>query len=180
MKKRKVYVLRIGHRPSRDKRISTHVGLVARAFGADGIIYSNTNDRGLYQSLMKVVETWGGPFEVKLGGHWRQIIKDWKDRGGVVIHLTMYGENIEQSDILRKLRELEKDVLVVVGAEKVPGEVYDLADFNIAIGNQPHSEVAALAIFLDRLFEGKALKRVFEGAKVRVIPQRRGKRVVEL
>jgi len=180
MKKRKVYVLRIGHRPSRDKRISTHVGLVARAFGADGIIYSNTNDRGLYQSLMKVVETWGGPFEVKLGGHWRQIIKDWKDRGGVVIHLTMYGENIEQSDILRKLRELEKDVLVVVGAEKVPGEVYDLADFNIAIGNQPHSEVAALAIFLDRLFEGRELTKEFKNAKLKIIPQIRGKKVVKI
>jgi len=156
------------------------VGLVARAFGADGIIYSNTNDRGLYQSLMKVVETWGGPFEVKLGGHWRQIIKDWKDRGGVVIHLTMYGENIEQSDILRKLRELEKDVLVVVGAEKVPGEVYDLADFNIAIGNQPHSEVAALAIFLDRLFEGRELTKEFKNAKLKIIPQIRGKKVVKI
>ena len=40
----KVYVLRIGHRPGRDKRITTHVALVARAFGANGFILGDTCD----------------------------------------------------------------------------------------------------------------------------------------
>ncbi|MCD6448820.1 MAG: tRNA (cytidine(56)-2'-O)-methyltransferase, partial [Thermoplasmata archaeon] len=33
-----VVVYRYGHRISRDKRITTHVALVARAFNADGIV----------------------------------------------------------------------------------------------------------------------------------------------
>ena len=33
-----IIVLRIGHRIGRDKRITTHVALVARAFGANKII----------------------------------------------------------------------------------------------------------------------------------------------
>ncbi|WP_192806472.1 RNA methyltransferase [Saccharolobus islandicus] len=32
-----IYVLRLGHRPARDKRVTTHVILVARAFGAKGV-----------------------------------------------------------------------------------------------------------------------------------------------
>ncbi|TLZ95287.1 MAG: tRNA (cytidine(56)-2'-O)-methyltransferase, partial [Methanobacteriota archaeon] len=29
-----ITVLRLGHRPARDKRVTTHVALTARAFGA--------------------------------------------------------------------------------------------------------------------------------------------------
>ncbi|HID73768.1 MAG TPA: tRNA (cytidine(56)-2'-O)-methyltransferase, partial [Thermoplasmata archaeon] len=43
----------------------------------------------------------------------------------------------------------------------------------------PHSEVAALAIFLDRYFEGKELRRDFGGPK-RVIPHHRGKSVIDV
>jgi len=71
-------------------------------------------------------------------------------------------------------------LLVVVGAEKVPGELFELADFNVAVGNQPHSEVAALAVFLDRLFGGEELRREFPGARRRIVPSERGKRVLEL
>ncbi|RLE65423.1 MAG: tRNA (cytidine(56)-2'-O)-methyltransferase [Thermoprotei archaeon] len=175
-----IYVLRLGHRPSRDKRISTHVGLVARAFGADGIIYSNTNDYSLQESLKKVTQIWGGPFEVKVGGNWRNIIKEWKKKGGIVVHLTMYGENIATSNVLEEIREKTGDILIVVGSEKVPREVFDLADFNVAIGNQPHSEVSALAIFLDRFFCGKELMKEFYNARKKIIPQKKGKKVVEL
>ena len=33
-----VAVLRLGHRPGRDNRMTTHVGLTARALGADRVI----------------------------------------------------------------------------------------------------------------------------------------------
>jgi tRNA (cytidine56-2'-O)-methyltransferase len=50
----------------------------------------------------------------------------------------------------------------------------------VAVGNQPHSEVAALAILLDRLGHGKALDQLeFPGGKIKVIPCARGKNVVE-
>ncbi|HIQ55257.1 MAG TPA: tRNA (cytidine(56)-2'-O)-methyltransferase, partial [Pyrodictium sp.] len=73
-----------------------------------------------------------------------------------------------------------KPKLIVVGAEKVPPFFYEIADYNVAIGNQPHSEVAALAIFLDRLYEGKELHVHFEDAKLKIIPSRKGKHVVHL
>ena len=67
--------------------------------------------------------------------------------------------------------------MVVVGAEKVPREVYELADYNVSVGNQPHSEIAALAVFLDRLTDGGSLY-LDTGGRMKVIPNPRGKTVV--
>jgi tRNA (cytidine56-2'-O)-methyltransferase len=53
-----------------------------------------------------------------------------------------------------------------------------MSDFNMSIGNQPHSECAALAIFLDRFFEGKELVKEFKKAKIKVVPQERGKKTI--
>lgn len=171
-----VVVLRIGHRPGRDRRVSTHVGLVSRALGADGIVFADYEARKAKRSLEGVEEDWGGSFFVEGGESWREVIEDWHSSGGVVAHLTMYGIPVDE-----KISEIrEEDVLIVVGAEKVPSEIYDLADFNIAIGNQPHSEIAALAIFLDRLFKGKELEREFEGANRRILPSSSGKNVEKL
>ena len=64
--------------------------------------------------------------------------------------------------------------MIVIGAEKVPKELYDISDYNVSIGNQPHSEIAALAIFLDRLFEGKQLRQEFRG-KMKIVPSGKGK-----
>lgn len=90
------------------------------------------------------------------------------------VHLTMYGEPIKER--IEEIKK-ERDILVIVGAEKVPREVFDLADYNIAIGNQPHSEVAALAIFLDRYTEGGWQNKKFEG-EMEIVPMKKGKRVV--
>ncbi|MEM3213281.1 MAG: tRNA methyltransferase, partial [Metallosphaera sp.] len=69
-------------------------------------------------------------------------------------------------------------ILVIVGAEKVEGWYYHIADFNVAISNQPHSEVASLAIFLDRLYKGEQLNLIFGDSKISVIPTNGGKRVI--
>jgi len=176
----KIYVLRLGHRRERDKRISTHVGLVARAFGCDGIIYSGEYDDKLLDSIKKITETWGGPFNAEYNENWKSVIREFKKRGYVIVHLTMYGININDAEQeLKKLYE-DRNLLIIVGAEKVPPIVYQEADFNIAIGNQPHSEVAALAIFLDRIFEGKELEKNFKNAKIKIIPQERGKKVIKI
>ena len=68
--------------------------------------------------------------------------------------------------------------MVIVGAEKVPGEVYEMVNFNVAVGNQPHSEIAALAVFLDRYLKRKGLEKDFKG-KIKIIPCKKGKKVVE-
>jgi len=169
-----VYVLRLGHRPSRDKRISTHVALAARALGAKGIFVS-TKDEELEESVRDVAKRFGGDFEIKSGVKWRSVLREFE---GTKVHLTMYGMHIDEA-LPRIRRQAKGKMLIVVGAEKVPSEVYQEADFNVAVGNQPHSEVAALAIFLDRLGKGKGLKKDFQG-RIRVLPCERGKRVVNL
>jgi tRNA (cytidine56-2'-O)-methyltransferase len=73
--------------------------------------------------------------------------------------------------------DTKRKLLIIVGASKVPKEIYCISDYNIALGNQPHSEVSALAVFLDRLFGGKELTRTFKSAKIRIIPSQSGKMV---
>jgi tRNA (cytidine56-2'-O)-methyltransferase len=169
----RVVVLRLGHRPERDKRITTHVGLVARALGAEEMLLSG-RDSSIEESLNDAASRWGGSFRLKAGVSWKGEVLRWKEAGGKVVHLTMYGSNLP--DVIGDIRKCE-DILVVVGAEKVPAEMYDLADWNVGVGNQPHSEVAALAVFLDRLFEGAELSREFEGG-LKIIPSPHGKTVV--
>ena len=168
-----ITVLRIGHRPQRDKRITTHVALVARAFGADRIVIT-TKDEKIEKTVKDIVQRFGGNFEILSGVPLKKAIKDFK---GTIVHLTMYGLPVD--DVIPKISKNE-NLMVIVGAEKVPKEIYEIADFNVGAGNQPHSEVAALAIFLDRFFEGEELKRDFENAKMKVIPQERGKKVINL
>lgn len=166
-----IVVLRLGHRPSRDQRVTTHVALTARALGA-AEVWVSTKDEVLEKTIQGVVGRFGGKFRIKTGVEWRKAIKAWE---GEVVHLTMYGESLSKA--LPTIGK-RKDLMIVVGAEKVPREVYDLATKNISVGNQPHSEVAALAIFLDRYFGGKTLEKRF-GGRLTIVPNPRGKTVVD-
>jgi tRNA (cytidine56-2'-O)-methyltransferase len=168
-----VAVLRLGHRPERDKRITTHVGLVSRAFGAEEMLLAG-RDPSVEESLADVVERWGGDFRLKTDVSWKGEVVRWKEASGKVVHLTMYGTRMQK--VIDEIRAHD-NILVVVGAEKVPAEIYDLADWNVAIGSQPHSEVAALAVFLDHLMEGQELNQDFDGG-LTIIPSPRGKQVV--
>ena len=165
-----INILRIGHRISRDKRITTHVALVSRAFGADKI-FIDTVDKKIEETIRSTCNRFGGNFEIETGVDKKKIIKNWD---GTIVHLTMYGDELEKS--INKI-DKKKDLLVIVGAEKVPPQIYELADFNISIGNQPHSEVAALAIFLDRYTDGKWQKKKFNG-KIEILPCNKGKKVI--
>ena len=168
----KVWVLRLGHRRGRDPRLTTHVALTARALGCDGIILSGEKDDSIMKNINEVVKNWGNHFEVKYEKNWRKIINNWK---GKIVHLTMYGLPIQCK--INEIKKL-KNILLVVGSEKVPGEIYQLVDFNIAITNQPHSEVGGLAVFLEKLFEGKELEKKFKNAKIKIIPQKKGKKTL--
>lgn len=176
----KILVLRWGHRLIRDARLTTHVALAARALGADGIIISDIEDPKIEETTMKISRNWGGKFSFKMGTKWQTVLKEWTDKGDIVVHLTAYGENIQTSNVLERIRKTGKDVMLIVGSQKVPREFYteQVSDYNVAIGNQPHSECASLAVFLDRYFQGKELARDFEDAKVKIVPQRRGKKLV--
>ncbi|MDM7275986.1 MAG: tRNA (cytidine(56)-2'-O)-methyltransferase [Thermoprotei archaeon] len=174
----KVYVLRLGHRPARDKRITTHVGLVARAFGANGFILEGVCDEVVFESLRKTLRMWGGSMVLECGVNGEEYVREWRSSGGEVIHLTMYGLNME--DVIDAIRVSTRPKLIVVGAGKVEGFYYEASDYNVAVGNQPHSEVSALAVFLDRLFRGRWTNIIFEGARLKIIPQSRGKMVVNI
>lgn len=170
-------ILRLGHRIQRDQRITTHVALTARALGAEGMLL-HSDDSGIEKSIIEVARRWGGTFYVRRITNWKNEIRKWKESGGKVLHLTMYGVNLP--DVMNEI--VTDDLLVVVGAEKVPPELYTLADWNVAVGNQPHSEVAALAIVLDRLAAASGtepLKSQFSGGDVEIVPKRRGKEVRE-
>jgi tRNA (cytidine56-2'-O)-methyltransferase len=175
-----IVVLRWGHRPSRDARLTAHVALAARALGATGLILSDIRDPSIEETVEKVTENWGGKFFFEMGTPWKKAVRAWKTRGGLVVHLTAYGENIETSNVLQRIKSSNMDILVIVGSQKVPREFFSerVSDFNVAIGNQPHSECASLAIFLDRFFEGKELAKSFKEAKIKIAPQRRGKKLM--
>ena len=168
-------VLRLGHRPGRDDRITTHVALTARAFGADKFILVSDDKRPI-NTVKDVTKRWGGDFRAVNNKNWKESIKSWKKKDSVVIHLTMYGEPIEKK--INKIKDLNNNVLIVLGAEKVPSEIYSIADYNLAIGNQPHSEVAALGVFLDRYNNQKSLQKDYKDANIKVIPQKEGKKTI--
>ena len=146
----KIVVLRWGHRPQRDVRLTTHVALTARALCASGFILSDVEDQNIAETVRKITNRWGGRFEFEMGTSWKKAVSDWKIKGGIIVHLTAYGENIQASNVLERIKGSKKEILVVVGSQKVPGNFYssDVSDFNVSIGNQPHSECAALAVFL--------------------------------
>ena len=168
-----IEVLRIGQRILRDDRVTTHVALVARAFGASKI-YMNEINPEIKDTINKINNTWGGKFEIEFISNWKNVIISKKNTSKI-IHLTMYGENI--NEIQKDIRE-ENDILIVVGAEKVPREIYDYADYNVSVGNQPHSEISALGIVLDRIQNGKQFEKEFENSKRVIIPSKNGKNVI--
>ena len=180
-KRGRIEVIRLGHRLPRDERMTTHIGLVSRAFGASKMYYSGMHDSSLENTIKRIVDNWGGNFEIEYIKKNISLIKQKKRENAFIIHLTMYGLPLPEGiDKINKQIQDEKDIVIIVGAEKVPIDVYNLADINISITNQPHSEVAALAITLDRIMKGNELKREFGDrfkGKLKIIPSEKEKRI---
>jgi len=167
-----VKVVRVGHRYVRDYRTLTHLCLVSRALGAESI-YLEEVEKELNETVAEVNRTWGGDFAV-VEGKWKGVFQDAKAEGRTIVHLTMYGKPLQEE--MAELRKHES-FLIAVGGPKVPGEVYKMADYNVAVTSQPHSEVAALAITVHDLQKGEELKKVFGDYKLRIVPSAEGKRV---
>ena len=172
----KLDVLRLGYRKGRDPRITTHLALVARAMGADGFLLAGDEDKEMFDNLKSVDSRFGGNLEtghVSGLGHLRRHVES----GGVAVHLTMYGEPFRKA--IPKIRR-DKPLLIIVGGAKVPGDVYKLCQHNVAVGNQPHSEVAALALFMDAWFGESASERKFDDARLVIEGTNKGKVVHEI
>ena len=158
-----IVVLRYGHRPYRDERVTTHCCLVARALGAKRIVIEGEEGASLKKTVSGLVKRWGGGFRLEFAPSWREAVKKAKKRGYKIVHLTMYGKPLEKE--IGKIRKAGK-IMVIIGSQKVEIGVYRESDFNVSIGKQPHSEIAALAVFLDRHFKGKELGKRFNKAKI--------------
>tara|TARA_B100001996_G_scaffold38219_1_gene28064 strand:- start:227 stop:778 length:552 start_codon:yes stop_codon:yes gene_type:complete len=171
-----VTVVRLGHRQQRDKRITSHLGLTARAMGAKHFVLCGDADQGVLDTLGDVTTTFGGTFSSEHQQKPLGYLRHFSKEGGKIVHLTMYGEPFE--DVTRKITT-DSPIAVVVGGAKVPGEIYKLADYNIAVGHQPHSEVAALALFMHELMGGVADSANFPDARLEVKPHPSGKVVID-
>ncbi len=170
-----ISILRLGHRLPRDERITTHVALVSRAFGATEFIYCGQHDGSLEKSVSSIVDNWGGSLSIRHEKSYSKVINEHRKNGFIVCHLTMYGLPVLK--VIEKTENAEK-MLVIVGAEQVPSEVYHLSDFNAAVTNQPHSEVAALGIFLNEVTQHRMLEeKDFANAKIKIVPTEKGKNI---
>ncbi len=176
-----VTILRLAHRRDRDKRITSHLGLTARAFGADRFLLAGDEDPAVLSTMRSVATRFGGDFEARhesspIGWLKRFAQRDGLDgSAGVAIHLTMYGEPFRA--VIPTIRR-DRPVVIVVGGAKVPGQVYGICQYNIAVGHQPHSEVAALALFLDAWYASVATPLRFSYGELRVVGSRSGKTVL--
>ena len=168
-------ILRIGHRVFRDQRVTTHVCLTARALGADGVIIADHEDKIVESTIRELTSKFGGPFTVHSGVPWRKAVKDWKAEGGRVVHLTAYGLPLPK--MIPEIQKNAGDMLVVVGSEKMPGEMFKLADWNVSVTSQPMSEIAALAIFLDWYKDHGEFDHEFSETRLRIVPSKDGKEI---
>ena len=172
-----IIIFRYGHRDVRDFRVTSHCSLVARAFGAKKIIVCGSEDKSMKKSVGAVTARWGGPFKITFVNQWKDSLEKLKKQGYCLVHLTMYGEAVEDVDFEISKK---KKVCVIIGSQKVDKEVYEIADYNVGVTRQPHSEIAALAVFLDRIQHGKELSKKFKGQKLIITPNKKGKSVIDL
>ena len=177
-----ITVIRLGYRVGRDPRINTHLGLVSRALGANEFLVSGDKNHKMFETIKQVTKTFGGEFSTNhldAPLKWIRKYKSEQKDGGknaTIVHLTMYGE-----DYRKVIKEIPRDkpLAIVVGGAKVPASIYRMADYNVSVGNQPHSEVAALALFLDKLQDGKSIDRKFSNPKLEIIPDLERKNVID-
>ena len=176
-----IEVLRLGHRLGRDPRITTHLALVSRAMGASNFVLAGDEDEKLFSNIHSVNERFGHGiscrYEKSPMRMLRKIANSDEESKPIIIHLTMYGEPFKE--VIPNIPK-DKPVVVVVGGAKVPGELFKVSDFNIAVGNQPHSEVAALALFLDSWTDGEGFNREFSEPQLVISPSKSGKDVKEV
>jgi len=168
-----IIILRLNHRIFRDKRITTHLALTARAFLADKIVYSGEKDNNFEKSIIKVNERFGSKFDV-------EYIKDplkfiHENKKFTIVHLTCYGINVNK--FVNKLKN--ENLIVIVGGEKVEPIYYKISNYNISVTKQPISEVSALALFLHLLKNGKELDYEFKDAKVKILESEKGKSIAK-
>ena len=173
--KQEIVIIRYGHREVRDYRVTGHCGLVSRAFGAKKMVVCGEKDDSIVNTITGVNKTWGKGMDVEFTDSWKSAVTKLQKKGFTIVHLTMYGLPVQE---VEEILHEKKKIAVIIGSQKVEREVYNTADFNVAVTAQPHSEIAALAVFLDRVQKGSELSLDFKNPKCQIIPQENGKKVI--
>jgi len=157
------------------------LGLVSRALGANEFLVSGDKNNKMFETINQVTKTFGGVFRTKHLDSPMTWIRNYKseEKGGIngtIIHLTMYGEDYRK---IVPLIPKNKPLAIIVGGAKVPASIYRMAHYNVSVGNQPHSEVAALALLLDKLQDGNSIDQKFSNPKLEIIPDLERKNVID-
>ncbi len=116
-------------------------------------------------------ERWGGSFEVVGCENWKRSVRSFRG--------TVRPPHDVRSAARARLAAAAPGprILLVVGGAKVPSDLYSPRIVNVAVGNQPHSEVAALAVLLARLLGLPSNDATWPGARQRDRAARAGKKV---
>ena len=93
------------------------------------------------------------------------------------ISILFFSIGVYANEIIDEVKECGRDILIIVGGSKVPSKVYKNATWNVSVTNQPHSEVAALAVFQHLLMDGKEFDLDFEDPVFEIVPTLHGKNV---
>ena len=154
-----------------------HIFLAARAFGADQAVYSGQKDSNMEAQFEEIVAKWGGNFTVEYISDEIKQLKLWKQAGRELVHLTMYGLPVQE--VIEEIQHSPREKVIIIGGAKVQRSIYHIADWNVAITSQPHSEISALSVFLHILFQGTELEKTYDNARFQIIPHARGKKVIQ-
>ena len=87
-----IEVLRIGQRIVRDDRVTTHIALVARSFGAKRI-YMNEINPEINNTVSKINKTWGGNFAIENITEWKKIIRKKKNESVKIVKFSTVSIN---------------------------------------------------------------------------------------
>lgn len=154
-----------------------HIFLAARAFGAERAVYSGQQDPNIEAQFKEIVAKWGGNFTVEYISDEIKQLKTWKQAGRELVHLTMYGLPVQE--VIDEIQQSPREKVIIIGGAKVQRSIYRIADWNVAITSQPHSEISALSVFLHILFQGTELEKTYDNTRLQIIPQAHGKKVIQ-
>jgi tRNA (cytidine56-2'-O)-methyltransferase len=143
--------------------------LVARAFGASGVVLSSRKDPKLVKFMRLNNSKWGGSFTVESESNYMKAL----DQEGSYkkVYLTRYGVPLQE--VISTLRTY-RNLLLIVTDKEAFGPASSRADFSVSITGQPHTSASAIAVFLHEFYSGRELAMHFENAQYKVVPSERG------
>ncbi len=160
-----IVVLAIG-KPKYESMVD--ICLTARALGASSVVLTSSShemNSKLKRFCSFITNKWGGSFSAQFTSNWKNYMHSKTNYK--TVYLTRYGIPIQKQQY--SIRSY-KNILLIISTDKEMPELNKLSDFNISITAQPHSSIAAMAIFLNTYYAGRELSLNFSKAQYKVVP----------